>query len=40
MRVIEKGQCHRILAINNQDATFLFVKTNPAEEPTEEPCQL
>ena len=40
MRVIEKGQCHRISPINNQDATFLFVKTNPGEEPREERFQL
>src|SRR5208283_2293893 len=40
MQAIEKGQCHRISPVNNQDATFLFVKTNPAEDPKEEHCHL
>ncbi len=38
--VIEEGECHRITPVNDQDAAFLFVKTNPAEEPRGEDCTL
>ena len=38
--VINKGECHRILPVENQSATFLFVKTNPAREPKSEKCEL
>src|SRR5664280_947719 len=37
MRVIEKGQCHRILAINNQDATFLSSRLTPPRSPRKSP---
>jgi mannose-6-phosphate isomerase-like protein (cupin superfamily) len=36
--VIDNGKCHRIEPTENQDAVYLFVKTNPAEEPREEQC--
>ena len=38
--VIEEGECHRITPVNDQDAAFLFVKTNPAQEPRGEDCSL
>ncbi len=39
VEVIEKNQCHRILSVDKTDAVFLFVKTNPAEEPRGEECR-
>ena len=38
--VIEPGECHRILPVEGQDAAFLFIKTNPAQEPRGEDCDL
>ena len=38
--VIEEGECHRITPVHDQDATFLFVKTNPAQAPRGEACSL
>ena len=38
--VIEPGECHRITPVDGQDAAFLFVKTNPAEEPRGQDCDL
>ena len=38
--VIEEGECHRITPVDGQDAAFLFVKTNPAQEPRGEDCIL
>lgn len=38
LHVIKKGQCHRIFPIDNKDAAFLFVKTNPSLEPRGEDC--
>lgn len=36
--VIEEGECHRITPVDGKDAAFLFVKTNPAQEPRGEDC--
>ncbi len=36
--VIEKKQCHRISSVQNKNAAFLFVKTNPATEPRSNKC--
>jgi mannose-6-phosphate isomerase-like protein (cupin superfamily) len=38
--IIDPGQCHRILPVNNHDAAYVFVKTNPDLEPREELCTL
>ena len=38
--VIEEGECHRITPVRDQNAAFLFVKTNPAQEPRGEECSL
>ena len=38
--VIEEGECHRITPVDGKDAAFLFVKTNPTEEPRGEACDL
>lgn len=38
VRVIEKNECHSIHAVKEEAATFLFVKTNPAEEPMGQNC--
>jgi mannose-6-phosphate isomerase-like protein (cupin superfamily) len=38
--VIHPGQCHRVTPVDTGDACYLFVKTDPAREPTEEPCRL
>ncbi len=40
VHVIEPGECHRITPVAGQDAAFLFVKTNPAQEPRGEECDL
>ena len=36
--VVPKGACHSITGVDDQDAVFLFVKTNPSQQPREEPC--
>ena len=36
--VIHPGRCHRITSIDERSAAYLFVKTNPVEEPREEYC--
>ena len=38
--VIEPGACHRITPVEGREAAFLFVKTNPAQEPRGEDCDL
>lgn len=38
MFVINKSQCHHILPIDDKDAAYIFVKTNPAEEPRAIDC--
>ncbi len=38
MIVIPTGVCHRVLAVPNTRAAYLFVKTNPALEPRGESC--
>jgi quercetin dioxygenase-like cupin family protein len=38
LRVIEKGQCHRIVPDDNHTCVYLFVKTHPTEEPISEGC--
>jgi len=30
---IERGQCHRIMAVDNTNAAYIFVKTDPAKSP-------
>jgi mannose-6-phosphate isomerase-like protein (cupin superfamily) len=40
LTTIPPGQCHRILAKDNANAAFLFVKTSPATEPRAEICSL
>ena len=40
VHVIEPGECHRITPVEGQDAAYLFVKTNPAQEPRGEACDL
>ncbi|RJP61087.1 MAG: hypothetical protein C4539_20400 [Ignavibacteriales bacterium] len=37
--VIEKKQCHRISSLQNKNAAFLFIKTNPAIEPRSNKCE-
>lgn len=37
---IPKGVCHRIEPIDNKPATFIFVKTNPSQEPRGEDCSI
>ncbi|HEX3530974.1 MAG TPA: cupin domain-containing protein [Thermoanaerobaculia bacterium] len=39
VRVIKKGQCHRIEPVAKRDSAFLFVKTHPAREPRSEKCR-
>lgn len=36
--VIPKNTCHWVEPVDGGDAAYLFLKTNPAEEPREEPC--
>jgi len=36
--VIERNKCHWVTPRAGADAVYLFVKTNPAMEPREEPC--
>ena len=36
--VIKPDLCHRIQTIDGKPAVYLFVKTNPDQEPREEPC--
>jgi mannose-6-phosphate isomerase-like protein (cupin superfamily) len=36
--IIEKGQCHMILPADENNAVFLFVKTNPNKEPRGKSC--
>lgn len=38
--VIEKKQCHRISSVKDQDAAFMFIKTNPAHEPRSNDCKI
>lgn len=40
IKVIEKGQCHRVLPIKNSNnhAIYIFLKTNPVQEPRGENC--
>ena len=38
--VIRQNACHRISPVQEEDAVFLFVKTNPAQEPRAVPCQV
>ena len=38
LRIIEKGECHRILPVDKQDAVYVFVKTHPTAEPLSEDC--
>jgi quercetin dioxygenase-like cupin family protein len=38
MAVIPTGVCHRVLAVPNMRAAYVFVKTNPALEPRGEGC--
>lgn len=40
VHVIPPGQCHSITAHKNNGAVYLFVKTNPAEHPKAEPCDM
>jgi quercetin dioxygenase-like cupin family protein len=37
--VLEIDQCHRILSDNNQDAVFIFLKTNPSDQPLSIDCK-
>ena len=36
--VIDKGICHWISSYNDNDAVYLFIKTNPSQEPRGENC--
>lgn len=38
LRVIEKGQCHRIVPAEDEHGVYLFCKTNPAKEIMAENC--
>jgi mannose-6-phosphate isomerase-like protein (cupin superfamily) len=38
MVVIQPGQCHCITPVEGSNASYVFVKTNPAMEPMEENC--
>jgi mannose-6-phosphate isomerase-like protein (cupin superfamily) len=40
VHIIPAKQCHRVLYIEKKNAVYLFVKTNPAEEPREELCDI
>lgn len=36
--VIAKGICHGVYCADESDAAYLFIKTNPSEEPRSQPC--
>ena len=38
--IIDKNVCHRISSINNEDAAFIFIKSNPAQLPRSIPCSI
>jgi mannose-6-phosphate isomerase-like protein (cupin superfamily) len=40
VEMISPGQCHRVTSVDNENACYLFAKSNPAQEPREEDCTL
>jgi len=40
VEMIPPGQCHRVTSVDNESACYLFVKSNPAQEPRERRCTL
>jgi mannose-6-phosphate isomerase-like protein (cupin superfamily) len=38
--IIDKGVCHWITSIDKTDAAYLFIKTNPSEEPRSASCEI